>query len=137
MKIIINTDGSSKGNPGQSTIGIILKDEHGNTLKKIGKQLGYATSNQAEYQALLEGVKAAKKLGATQIHCNTDSMILKQHLSNQIKIINPMLVHKILEIKHELKDFDDFYIKHVPREQNIEADRIANMAHIQELDSLD
>ncbi len=66
-KVILNIDGASRGNPGPSSIGVVLKDENQRVIGRISRLIGETTNNQAEYTALIEGLKRAIDLGARQV----------------------------------------------------------------------
>jgi len=62
MKLFIHTDGGARGNPGPGAIGVVVLDEKKKVIKEIGKFIGKSTNNEAEYKAVIEGLKAAKDL---------------------------------------------------------------------------
>ena len=73
MKLILYSDGGAKRNPGPAAIGVVIYNSKGKILKEISKYIGQATNNQAEYQALIVGLKEAKKLKANELKCFLDS----------------------------------------------------------------
>ena len=86
MKLIINTDGLSKGNPGTAAIGATIKDERGKMLATISKRIGITTNNVAEYQALIAALQKAIKLGGTQVVIRADSELMIRQLNGRYKI---------------------------------------------------
>ncbi|MBN1643581.1 MAG: ribonuclease HI family protein [Dehalococcoidales bacterium] len=128
MKLIINTDGLSKGNPGTAAIGATIKDEKGKILSKISRCIGVTTNNVAEYQALIDSLKEALKLGGRQVEVRSDSELMVQQLNGRYKIKAVVLRPLYLEAGKLLSQFESVKIKHIPREQNTEADRLANQA---------
>ena len=134
-KLIIYTDGGSRGNPGPAAFGYVIKDVDGNILKQCGEAIGKATNNEAEYQAVIAALKKAKqlrgkeKLKQTHIEVRMDSELAVRQLSGAYKIENEKLQPLFMEIwnlRVELGGNISFV--HVPREQNKEADRMVNEA---------
>jgi ribonuclease HI len=128
MKLIINTDGLSKGNPGTAAIGATLKDERGKMLAKISECIGVTTNNVAEYRALIASLQKALKLGGKQVEIRSDSELMVRQLNGSYKIKSAGLRPLYLEAAQLLGQFEKASIKHIPREQNTEADKLANDA---------
>lgn len=126
LKIYI--DGASKGNPGEAGAGILITDSEGRRLAQFGRYLGHQTNNQAEYWALLLGIREAKRLGGKSIEIFTDSELLERQVRGlyQVKALNLRGLHRA--VVKDLKGFTSFKIESVPREQNQEADLLANRA---------
>ena len=121
-------DGGSRGNPGKSAIGVVLQDERGELLAEIGRTIGIATNNVAEYRALLTGLELARDHGIEQLQVFSDSELLVKQILGQYRVKNEGLQPLHEEAKERLKDFRRFTIKHVPREKNAHADRLVNQA---------
>jgi len=128
MKLIINTDGLSKGNPGTAAIGATIKDERGKMLATISKRIGITTNNVAEYQALIAALQKAIKLGGTQVIIRADSELMIRQLNGRYKIKSEGLKPLYIEVTQLLAKFETVSLKHIPREQNTEADKLANDA---------
>jgi ribonuclease HI len=128
MKLIINTDGLSKGNPGTAAIGATIKDERGKTLATIFKRIGITTNNVAEYKALIAALQQAKKMGGTQVEIRADSELMIRQLSGRYKIKSEGLKPLYIEATQLLMKFETVSLKHIPRELNAEADKLANDA---------
>jgi ribonuclease HI len=126
MKLIINTDGLSKGNPGTAAIGAMIKDERGKMLATISKRIGITTNNVAEYQALIAALQKALKLGGTQVVIRADSELMIRQLNGRYKIKSEGLKPLYIEVTQLLAKFETVSLKHIPREQNSEADKLAN-----------
>ena len=128
MTILAYTDGATRGNPGESGIGVIFKDERGATLTKICGYIGEATNNVAEYQALIACLRNAPKTKCSKLVVHSDSELMVRQLLGEYKVKDPNLklmfqkVHRLLA-KAPFK----FEIKHVGRELNKEADQLANL----------
>ncbi|MFQ5787425.1 MAG: ribonuclease HI family protein [Thermodesulfobacteriota bacterium] len=120
-------DGASRGNPGSSSIGIVIKDSSGNS-HKLKKYLGILTNNQAEYQALIAALKYAKKLKKTNLKIHTDSLLLANQINNIWKVRHPdiKILHK--EAVKLISNFNKVDMYHIPRFLNEEADMLANEA---------
>ena len=128
MKLIINTDGLSKGNPGPAAIGATIKDERGKTLAAISKRIGITTNNVAEYKALIAALQQAKKMGGTQLEIRADSELMIRQLNGRYKIKSAGLKPLYIEATQLLTKFETVSLKHIPRELNAEADKLANDA---------
>ena len=127
-KLIINTDGLSKGNPGPGAIGATLKDSSGKLIASISKAIGVTTNNVAEYQALIAALTKAHELGASEIQVLSDSELMVRQLCGRYKIKSPGLAPLFLEVNRLLCLFKTVKISHIPRELNSEADHLANLA---------
>ena len=128
MKIKVFIDGASKGNPGESGIGIIIKDESGN-VRKIKKYLGRnLTNNQAEYKALLTALKNLKDEKNGEITIHTDSELVANQINGLWKVRDSKLKVLFLKAKNYMNDFPNLTLIHVRREFNREADKLANQS---------
>ena len=126
-KLEIFTDGASSGNPGPAAIGVVIK-ENGKTVKTISKTIGNATNNVAEYTALVFALQEALVQQASEVNVKTDSELLYKQIIGEYKIKNEPLKLFFEQVQHLLKGFKVFKIQHVPREQNKEADKLAQKA---------
>ncbi|HDJ66537.1 MAG TPA: ribonuclease HI family protein [Nitrososphaeria archaeon] len=121
-------DGSSHGNPGPSGIGIIILDELGRILVKFSKFIGFGTNNEAEYHALIEALRRAIHLNAEKIELYSDSELVVKQVKGVYSVKDEKLKRLHLKCVELLKNFKEFEIKYIPRELNVEADRLANEA---------
>jgi ribonuclease HI len=129
MKLIVYTDGGSRGNPGPSGCGIFIMDVDGNCVEKRFKYIGIATNNIAEYTAGLLGITRSIELGATEIELRADSQLMIEQLSGNYKVKNIELKKIWLSIHEHISNWwGNVTFTHVFREQNIEADRLSNVA---------
>lgn len=133
-KIIIYTDGGSRGNPGPAAIGAQIQDAKGKVLKEVSETIGNSTNNIAEYMAVAEGLKKVKELFGKktkdmEFELRMDSELIQKQLTNQYQIKEAGLVPYFIEI-HNLRvaNFPNLTITHVRREKNKEADRLVNEA---------
>ena len=127
MTIHAFTDGASRGNPGDSGIGIILKNEKGGLLSSNFGFIGQATNNIAEYTALIACLKLAQKRGCKNLIIHSDSELLVRQMEGTYKVKEPRL-KKFVEQAHALIGSADFECKfrHITRDHNKDADRLAN-----------
>ncbi len=128
MDYILYTDGAARGNPGPAAIAGVLLDRHGQEKEAFGEYIGEATNNEAEYRALLKGLELAisHKPGALEIR--TDSELLAMQLKGSYRVRAHNLKPLYEQAQRQLKRFPHVSIKHIPREQNRQADRLANQA---------
>lgn len=127
-KLIIETDGASRGNPGLGGAGVIVKDEHGRRIETIQEFLGVTTNNQAEYRALIEGLQAAIRLGAAEVIIRMDSELVVKQMNGQYRVRHPAILPLYLEASQLAAELPDVRFEHVVREKNPGADEVANMA---------
>lgn len=119
-------DGASSGNPGRSGIGVVLKSE-GNTYE-MSESIGIATNNVAEYTALLRGLEKAKALRIEKLRIFLDSELLVRQILGEYKVKSEHLKGLYHNVMTHLKGFKAYTIKHIPREQNNLADKLAKKA---------
>ena len=125
---LIHTDGASKGNPGPAGAGWIIEKRGTSLNVKKGKFLGPGTNNEAEYQALILALEEALALGADVVQVYMDSELLVRQLNGQYKVRSPKLRGYFEESRELLSKFIKYAIIHINREENREADRLANDA---------
>jgi ribonuclease HI len=94
----------------------------------MGRVLGRATNNEAEYRALIAALEAARELGAEEVEVLTDSELLQRQLLGRYRVRAPNLKPLFAEARRALGSFPRWSVRHVPREENREADRLANLA---------
>ena len=128
LSLTIYIDGASKGNPGEAGAGVWMTDEEGKNIFEMSRYLGHKTNNEAEYWALLLGLREAKRLGGKSIRIFTDSELVERQVNGfyRVKNLNLKALHDTV-IRH-LKGFSSYTIQSIPREENREADRLANEA---------
>lgn len=122
-------DGASRGNPGEAGAGALIKDKEGNVLWECAKYLGIKTNNEAEYNAVIELLKAVKDLGITEIKIYGDSNLVVSQLSRKWAIKKSHL-RELAETAWKVGAESQAKITYVwvPREQNREADKLSNEA---------
>lgn len=128
QQVDLYTDGGSRGNPGLAGAGFILKTSDGKFILSRGIFLGQTTNNVAEYTAVREGLEAAKGLNIQSIRLFSDSQLLVRQLNGQYKVKSENLQGLYAECIDLLSSFLSWKAVHIPREQNAEADKLANQA---------
>jgi ribonuclease HI len=125
MAIEVYIDGAARGNPGPAGIGIVIKDGP-KVIEEIGAYIGSATNNVAEYLALIRGLEEVIIRGFKSASFFSDSELLVKQLNGEYKVKHENLVplhYHILTLIDRMKDFS---IKHVTRDKNEHADKMAN-----------
>ncbi len=131
MKLVIYTDGASRGNPGPASYGFIISDENGKLLHEEGRCIGRTTNNVAEYTAVLEALKHAKEefgSRASLVTVFADSKLVAEQLSGRYKIKAKHLKPIIEQIQILSLELGGVVFKHVARSKNTLADKLANLA---------
>lgn len=122
------TDGASRGNPGESGIGVILKHPEGAVIQEIYAYLGTSTNNRAEYAALLAGVELARRHKCSHLISHSDSELIVRQMQGAYKIKDKMLREWAERVHAAVRSGGlKLEMKHIPREENREADQLANM----------
>jgi len=127
MKVIINIDGGSRGNPGPGASAYVIKNTAGNILAQEGYFIEHCTNNQAEYTALRLALIKSAELGAKELEIISDSLLLVKQYLGEYKIKNADLAARMSEIRQLAKPFS-IQIRHVLRHLNKEPDALANKA---------
>lgn len=131
---IVYTDGGSRGNPGPAALGVFILNGRGERIKSYGEFLGEKTNNEAEYEAVIFGLKKLKQLFGgeaikkARVLVRSDSELLVSQLTGKYKIEARHIADFFIKIWNLKIDFSDVQFEHVPREQNKEADRMVNQA---------
>ena len=134
QKLIVYTDGGSRGNPGQAAIGVVISDEKVRVIKEYGEKLGVKTNNEAEYMAVIFALKKMKalfgkeKIKKMEINFKMDSEFVVRQLNGDYKIEEERLFPLFISVWNLKFDFGKISFSHVPREKNSEADRLVNEA---------
>ena len=127
-RVVIHSDGVSKGNPGLAAIGATIKDEQGKLIASISRRIGWATNNHAEYRAIIAALEKAIRLGARQVELNSDSELVVRQINGRYRVKKEALKPLFERVKKLQGSLESFTIRHIPRQQNKEADRLANEA---------
>lgn len=119
-------DGASKGNPGISSAAAIIKDPDGTVLADRGLCLGEATNNEAEYQALILALTEALKINIRRLKVHSDSQLLIKQVTGEFRVKSPNILPLIKEAMRLRAKFSEVKFVHIPRDENKEADLLAN-----------
>ena len=132
-KIIIYTDGGSRGNPGKAALGVVFCNEREQVIKKYGEYLGdNLTNNEAEYMAVIFALKKFKAsfgkaiAEISEVEIRSDSELLVKQMNGEYKLLDEKIQKFFIEIWNLKMDFKKVKFKAIPREKNKEADKIVN-----------
>lgn len=129
MKVIVEADGGSRGNPGPAGYGsVVWTADHSTVLAESKQAIGRATNNVAEYRGLIAGLEEAAKLGATEVAVFMDSKLVVEQMSGRWRVKHPALAPLYTEACALAARFDRVSYTWLPREKNSYADRLANEA---------
>jgi ribonuclease HI len=123
-----NIDGGSRGNPGPASYGVVIRDARGEVVAKLKKYIGRMTNNVAEYYGLIAALDYAQSHGIRALRVESDSELLVRQMRGQYKVKSPELRPLFERARKMAQTFASFKIDHVYREQNDEADALANEA---------
>ncbi len=126
--LIAHIDGGARGNPGPAGYGVVFEDEHGRPLAQLSRYLGRQTNNYAEYSGLLAALEYALNHGFRMMQVLSDSELLVRQMKGIYKVRNAGLRPLYERARQMIRQFEWFTIEHVRREQNRDADRLANQA---------
>jgi ribonuclease HI len=122
------TDGAARGNPGPAGAGAVIISPDGHVVAKIGKFLGDSTNNVAEYMGLILGLRRAKAMNIKELEVLADSELLVRQLSGEYAVKADHLLPLHAEAQNLIKGFQSIEVRHIPREENSQADAMSNRA---------
>ncbi|MBA0048502.1 bifunctional RNase H/acid phosphatase [Mycobacteroides sp. LB1] len=129
MKVLVEADGGSRGNPGLAGYGtVVFAPDHETVLGEACEAIGHATNNVAEYRGLIAGLAEAARLGATEVSVSMDSKLVVEQMSGRWKVKHPDLITLYRQAVTAAMQFESVNYKWIPRERNKHADRLANEA---------
>lgn len=126
--LVAYSDGGARGNPGPAGFGVVIKDQAGQKVAALSQYLGHQTNNFAEYQGLIAALEYAVEHGPKAIKLISDSELLVRQIKGIYKVKNPTLKDLHARAKELIAQLDWFSIDHAMRENNQEADQLANQA---------
>ena len=133
-KVIAYVDGASRGNPGNAGIGIVFINEQNNVVKEISDYIGQTTNNIAEYTAMVTALKEALEMNFEEIEVISDSELMGKQINGEYQVKSKGLKPLYKEACELLKEFKKYTVRHVKREHNKEADKLANRGIDEALD---
>src|SRR5688572_3723878 len=135
--LTLEFDGGSRGNPGPAGIGIVVRAKDGTPLVTLGRFIGRATNNVAEYKALITALQEAKKLGARKVVIRGDSELIIKQMNGVYRVKHPEMKGLYDEAQHLYHQFEEARIDHNLRHKNELADQLANLAMDRRIDVTD
>jgi ribonuclease HI len=126
--LVANVDGGARGNPGPAGYGVVIEDEVGRPVAELSEYLGRQTNNFAEYSGLLASLHYALRHGFKAMKVVSDSELMVKQINGEYKVSSPTLKDLYEQAMKLIDQLEYFEIKHVLREKNREADRLANLA---------
>ena len=129
MKVIVEADGGSRGNPGPAGFGcVVWSPDHSTPLAEHGQYIGVTTNNVAEYRGLIAGLEQARRLGADDVAVRMDSKLVVEQMAGRWKVKHPAMAELHQQARDLASTFGHVSFEWMPREQNKHADRLANEA---------
>jgi ribonuclease HI len=128
LRLLIYTDGASRNNPGESAIGVVIKNDQQEVIETLSEYLGQATNNQAEYTALIRALESAQKFSPQEVQFYLDSQLVVRQMMGQYRVKDSGLMPLFMKARSLYHRYPKASIHHIPREQNGEADALANAA---------
>jgi ribonuclease HI len=128
QQLTLQFDGGSRGNPGPAGIGVVVQAADGTPLITLGRYIGRATNNVAEYRALITAMQEAKKLGAKKILIRGDSELIIKQMKGEYRVKHPDMKVLYEQARDLIGEFDQAKIEHNLRNKNELADTLANLA---------
>src|SRR3984885_4466652 len=123
-----NIDGAARGNPGPAAYGVVVRKPDGKTHESLGKYIGRTTNNVAEYYALIAALDYAAANGIRRLRVYSDSQLIVNQIKGIYKVKHPDLRPLHERAKKQAAGLESFTIQYVPREENRDADEMANAA---------
>lgn len=127
MAFRASIDGAARGNPGPAGAGVYVEPDGDRPAEELFEPLGSQTNNVAEYSALLLALTRATELGAQEVEIESDSRLLVEQVNGNFKVKAEHLKPLVFDAVKRAKSFRRFSIRHIPREKNKKADRLANL----------
>ena len=129
LRVIVEADGGSRGNPGPAGYGAVVRDaDTGQVLREVADGIGVASNNVAEYRGLIAGLQAAIDVGADDVEVRMDSLLVVNQMSGEWKVKHEAMKPLASEAAALVRRLPAVRFRHVPRLQNAHADRLANEA---------
>ena len=127
-RLTLEFDGGSRGNPGPAGIGVVLRAEDGTAVYTLGRCIGRATNNVAEYRALITALQMAREMGARRILVRGDSELIIKQMRGEYRVKHPDMRALHDEAQAILRTFEESRIEHNLRNKNELADKLVNLA---------
>ena len=129
VKVVVEADGGSRGNPGPAGFGcVVFSADRATVLAEHKQFIGQTTNNVAEYRGLIAGLEEARRLGADEVAVSMDSKLVVEQMCGRWKVKHPGLAELHQQARALASTFDGVTFGWIPRERNAHADRLANEA---------
>lgn len=129
MKVLVEADGGSRGNPGPAGYGsVVWSEDRSSVLAEAKQSIGRATNNVAEYRGLIAGLEEAANVGATEVAVSMDSKLIVEQMAGRWRVKHPDLIPLYQRARELAEGFDRVTYSWIPRAANARADRLANEA---------
>ena len=129
MKVVVEADGGSRGNPGPAGYGaVVWSTDREQVLSERKQAIGIATNNVAEYRGLIAGLEAAADIGASEVEVSMDSKLVVEQMVGRWRVKHPDMIPLHQRARELAGEFDRISFAWIPRERNSHADRLANEA---------
>ena len=128
LQVEVYTDGAARGNPGPAGAGWVIRGTNHGVLQEGNAFLGRKTNNEAEYEAVIHSLRAARALGAVDVALRSDSELLVRQINGQYRVRNDRLFRLHGAARELIQVFRRFEVRHVGRDENAAADAQANRA---------
>ena len=116
MKVLIEADGGSRGNPGPAGYGcVVWSEDHATVLAEHGHAIGVTTNNVAEYRGLIAGLEEARRLGADEVVVSMDSKLVVEQLSGRWKVKHAAMAELHQQARALASTFDSVTFQWIPR----------------------
>ena len=126
--MVVHVDGGARGNPGPAAVAAVASTPDGGVVGESSDYIGEATNNVAEYRAVLLGLELARRLGASEVEVINDSELVARQIGGQYKVKHAGLKPLWKQAMDELRGFERWSVRNVPRESNAQADALVNQA---------
>jgi ribonuclease HI len=126
--LVLRTDGASRGNPGPAAAGVVIEDETGQVIARGKRFLGHMTNNQAEYRALILGLRAVGQYRPSAVTVYMDSELVINQMAGRYQVRDAQLRPLYDEAQGEARKLREVRFVHVRRSMNRLADKLANEA---------
>ncbi len=128
-RLVVEADGGSRGNPGPAGYGAVVRDAAtGEVLREVAAGIGWATNNVAEYQGLIAGLRAAAECRPAAVEVRMDSKLVVEQMSGRWQVKHPDMRILAMQAFELVRSLPAVTFRHIPRERNRHADRLANEA---------
>jgi ribonuclease HI len=134
-RFVAHIDGGARGNPGPAGWGVVVHAPSGAVAAELHGAIPHATNNVAEYEGLLATLRWCRAQGVTAVHIRSDSLLLVQQMRGAFKVKSEGLKPLHGQARQLAHEVGQVTFEHIPREQNADADRLANLAMDEEEES--